>query len=99
VNAGATSSITGPFVASLLIGVADVAGKYYVPKFGAFVIYTIMIIVLLLRPQGLFARASGTSRRGRHVVAGRGPGSPPSRRARALAPARIPVLAGGGGER
>ena len=38
---------------------ADVAGKYYVPKFGAFVIYTIMIIVLLLRPQGLFARASG----------------------------------------
>ena len=48
----------GPFVASL-IGIADVAGKYYVPKFGAFVIYTIMIIVLLLRPQGLFARASG----------------------------------------
>ena len=59
VTVGGTSSITGPFVASLLIGVADVAGKYYVPKFGAFVIYTIMIIVLLLRPQGLFARASG----------------------------------------
>ena len=37
------------------------AGKYYVPKFGAFVIYTIMIIVLLLRPQGLFARASGSA--------------------------------------
>jgi branched-chain amino acid transport system permease protein len=59
VTVGGTSSITGPFVASLLIGVADVAGKYYVPKFGAFVIYTIMIIVLLLRPQGLFARATG----------------------------------------
>ena len=59
VTVGGTSSITGPFIASLLIGVADVAGKYYVPKFGAFVIYTIMIIVLLLRPQGLFARASG----------------------------------------
>ena len=59
VTVGGTSSITGPFVASLLIGVADVAGKYYVPKFGSFVIYTIMIIVLLLRPQGLFARASG----------------------------------------
>jgi len=59
VTVGGTSSITGPFVASLLIGIADVAGKYYVPKFGAFVIYTIMIVLLILRPQGLFARASG----------------------------------------
>ena len=59
VTVGGTSSITGPFAASLVIGIADVAGKYYVPKFGAFVIYTIMIIVLLLRPQGLFARAAG----------------------------------------
>jgi branched-chain amino acid transport system permease protein len=59
VTVGGTSSITGPFAASLVIGIADVAGKYYVPKFGAFVIYTIMIIVLILRPQGLFARAAG----------------------------------------
>src|SRR6201987_339406 len=59
VTVGGTSCITGPFVASLLIGIADVAGKYYVPKFGAFVIYTIMIIMLILRPQGLFARAAG----------------------------------------
>jgi branched-chain amino acid transport system permease protein len=59
VTVGGTSSITGPFAASLVIGIADVAGKYYVPKFGAFVIYTIMIIVLILRPQGLFARAVG----------------------------------------
>ena len=58
VTVGGTSSITGPFLASLLIGIADVAGKYYVPKFGAFVIYTIMIVLLILRPQGLFARAS-----------------------------------------
>ena len=59
VTVGGTSSITGPFVASLLIGIADVTGKYYVPKFGAFVIYTIMIVILLLRPQGLLARAAG----------------------------------------
>jgi branched-chain amino acid transport system permease protein len=26
------------------------------PKLGAFVIYTIMIVVLIWRPQGLFAR-------------------------------------------
>jgi len=59
VTVGGTSSITGPFLASLLIGIADVAGKYYVPKFGAFVIYTIMIVMLILRPQGLLARAAG----------------------------------------
>jgi branched-chain amino acid transport system permease protein len=57
VTVGGTTSITGPFVASLLLGIADVAGKYYVPSLGAFVIYTLMIVVLVLRPQGLFARA------------------------------------------
>jgi branched-chain amino acid transport system permease protein len=58
VTVGGTTSITGPFLASLLLGIGDVAGKYYVPKLGAFVIYTIMIIVLLWRPQGLFARST-----------------------------------------
>ena len=57
VTVGGTTSITGPFLASLLLGVADVGGKYYVPGFGAFVIYTLMIAVLVVRPQGLFARA------------------------------------------
>ena len=57
VTVGGTTSITGPFLASILLGIADVAGKYYVPKLGAFVIYTIMIIVLIWRPQGLFARS------------------------------------------
>ena len=57
VTVGGTSSVTGPFVAALLLGVADVFGKYYVPAFGAFVIYTLMIAVLILRPQGLFSRA------------------------------------------
>jgi branched-chain amino acid transport system permease protein len=37
--------------------VADVAGKYYVPALGAFMIYLVMIVVLVLRPHGLFARA------------------------------------------
>jgi len=56
VTVGGATSIIGPFFASLLLGIADVAGKYYVPGFGAFVIYTFMIVVLVLRPQGLFAR-------------------------------------------
>jgi branched-chain amino acid transport system permease protein len=58
VTVGGTSSITGPFLASLLLGIGDVAGKYYFPTLGAFVIYTIMIVVLIWRPQGLFARGS-----------------------------------------
>ena len=57
VTVGGTSSITGPLLASILLGIGDVAGKYYVPKLGAFVIYTIMIVVLICRPQGLFARS------------------------------------------
>jgi branched-chain amino acid transport system permease protein len=58
VTVGGTTSITGPFLASILLGIADVAGKYYMPKLGAFVIYTIMIVVLIWRPQGLFARSA-----------------------------------------
>jgi branched-chain amino acid transport system permease protein len=53
---GGTSSITGPLVAALVLGIADVMGKYYVPKLGAFIVYVLMIAILLWRPQGLFAR-------------------------------------------
>src|SRR6516164_8070091 len=56
VTVGGTSGIVGPFAASLLLGIADVAGKYYVPALGAFMIYLVMIAVLVLRPHGLFAR-------------------------------------------
>ncbi|MBS0447456.1 MAG: branched-chain amino acid ABC transporter permease [Proteobacteria bacterium] len=54
---GGTTTLTGPLLAALLLGIADVFGKYYVPKLGAFVVYTLMIVILLVRPQGLFARA------------------------------------------
>ena len=56
-SVGGTTTITGPLLAALLLGIADVAGKYYVPKLGAFIVYTLMIVILLVRPQGLFARA------------------------------------------
>jgi branched-chain amino acid transport system permease protein len=56
VTVGGTSSISGPFLAALLLGIADVAGKYYVPELGAFIVYVLMIVVLLIRPEGLFAR-------------------------------------------
>ncbi len=57
VTVGGTSGIVGPFVASLLLGVADVAGKYYLSSaLGGFVIYIVLIAVLVLRPNGLFAK-------------------------------------------
>ena len=56
ISVGGTSTITGPFFASILLGVADVTGKYFIPSIGGFIIYTIMIVVLILRPQGLFVR-------------------------------------------
>jgi len=59
VSVGGTTTLTGPLLAALLLGIADVAGKYYVPKLGAFIVYTLMIVILLIRPQGLFARAGG----------------------------------------
>lgn len=52
---GGTTSITGPFFAAIVLGVGDIAGKYYLPDFGAFVIYTMMVVILILRPEGLFA--------------------------------------------
>ena len=57
VSVGGTTTITGPLLAALLLGIADVFGKYYVPKLGAFIVYTLMIVILTLRPQGLFARS------------------------------------------
>ncbi|WP_342619162.1 branched-chain amino acid ABC transporter permease [Rhodoferax sp. GW822-FHT02A01] len=61
VAVGGTSSITGPLLAALLLGVADVAGKYYIPKLGAFIVYSLMIAILIWRPQGLFVRQGGKS--------------------------------------
>lgn len=58
VTVGGTSGLTGPFLAALLLGVTDVMGKYLAPDFGAFIIYIVMITVLMLRPQGLFARGA-----------------------------------------
>jgi branched-chain amino acid transport system permease protein len=56
VAVGGTTSITGPLLAALLLGIADVAGKYYIPKMGAFIVYSLMILILIWRPQGLFVR-------------------------------------------
>src|SRR4051812_647674 len=58
VAVGGLGSLRGPFIAALLIGVADTACKYWIPEFGAFLVYAATIALLLWRPHGLFgARA------------------------------------------
>jgi branched-chain amino acid transport system permease protein len=56
VAVGGLGSITGSFVAAMLIGVSDIAGKYYAPEFGAFFIYVVMVAVLMWKPAGLFGK-------------------------------------------
>jgi branched-chain amino acid transport system permease protein len=54
---GGMGSLRGAFVGSLLIGIADTFGKAYLPSMALFLIYLVMAIVLLVRPQGLFGIA------------------------------------------
>ena len=56
VSVGGLGSISGSFAAAMLLGFSDMAGKYYVPSIGAFLIYLVMIVLLKWRPAGLFGR-------------------------------------------
>jgi branched-chain amino acid transport system permease protein len=58
VAVGGAGTIKGPLLAAIVLGIFDVAGKYYVPEVGAFVIYGLMVILLLLFPNGLIVRRS-----------------------------------------
>ncbi len=58
VAVGGAGTIKGPLLAALILGVFDVAGKYYVPEVGAFVIYALMVLLLILFPSGLLGRRS-----------------------------------------
>jgi len=56
VAVGGLGSIAGSFVAATLLGISDMAGKYYFPELGAFLIYFVMVTLLMWRPAGLFGR-------------------------------------------
>ena len=57
---GGPGSVTGTLLAALLLGIADISGKYYVPQIGAFVIYMAMILLLIFFPHGLLGRRKST---------------------------------------
>ena len=56
VAVGGAGTIRGALLASLILGAFDVAGKYYVPQIGSFIIYAVMVLMLLLFPAGLAGR-------------------------------------------
>jgi branched-chain amino acid transport system permease protein len=56
VSVGGLGSIAGSFAAAVLLGISDIAGKYYVPAIGSILIYLVMIVLLMWRPTGLFGR-------------------------------------------
>jgi branched-chain amino acid transport system permease protein len=56
VSVGGSRTIKGPLIAALILGVFDVAGKYYVPQIGGFVIYALMVVLLIVFPAGLVRR-------------------------------------------
>jgi branched-chain amino acid transport system permease protein len=56
VSVGGMGTISGTLIAALLLGIADVAGKYYAPQIGGFLIYVITVAVMLWRPHGLLGR-------------------------------------------
>jgi branched-chain amino acid transport system permease protein len=56
VAVGGLGSIGGSFAAAIVLGISDMAGKYYFPWLGAFLIYLVMVGLLMWRPAGLFGK-------------------------------------------
>ena len=53
---GGAGTIKGGLVAAMILGIADVAGKYYVPQVGSFIIYFLMVALMIAFPAGLYGR-------------------------------------------
>lgn len=56
VAVGGQGTLFGTFLAAILLGVIDTAAKYLLPDIASISFYLTMLVVLALRPQGLFGR-------------------------------------------
>jgi branched-chain amino acid transport system permease protein len=54
---GGMGSIEGALVGALIVGLCRAAAVHLVPQIELFVIYSVMALVLVIRPHGLFTRA------------------------------------------
>ncbi len=53
---GGLGNLKGAFIGSLIVGILSAYGTLFFPVFELFFVFLIMAVVLLVRPQGLFAR-------------------------------------------
>ncbi|MFC2024333.1 branched-chain amino acid ABC transporter permease [Chloroflexota bacterium] len=53
---GGIGTIRGAFVGALTIGIIDAFGRALFPDFARFLMYTVMIIIVLVRPEGILPR-------------------------------------------
>ncbi|MFC5587786.1 branched-chain amino acid ABC transporter permease [Sporosarcina soli] len=51
---GGLGSWKGAFIGAVLIGIVDAFGKIYIPSLSMLIIFGIMVIVLVIKPSGLF---------------------------------------------
>jgi branched-chain amino acid transport system permease protein len=54
---GGIGSIKGAFIGSLLVGLVDSFGKILFPTVSSLIMYALMAIVLVWRPQGIFGKS------------------------------------------
>jgi branched-chain amino acid transport system permease protein len=54
---GGIGSIRGALLAALLIGVVDTFGKVFLPQAAGVLVYVLMALILLWKPDGLFKAA------------------------------------------
>ena len=53
---GGLGSISGSLLAGLMVGVVETLGKVFFPQLAMFIIFVLMALVLLFRPQGLLGK-------------------------------------------
>lgn len=56
---GGMKSMKGAFFAALIVGIVNALGSMFLPWFYALIPAALMIIVLLIKPQGLFGEREG----------------------------------------
>lgn len=61
VAVGGLGSIKGPICAALIIGLVDTASKYLMPESGTVLVFALVFLLLLWRPQGILSQHKGAA--------------------------------------
>ncbi|MBI1205905.1 MAG: ABC transporter permease [Azospirillum sp.] len=88
---GGMGSLGGAFVAALLIGVLQAFGILAFPRIALVLVFLVMAVVLMLRPNGLFGRAEPAA--GSHQALSQGSFAPPGPLARLVGGIALGLLA------